>query len=75
MEKVEDSGKKKLDVLASKYINNQVALKAFLKYCKVGCGWLPYSMMDEEKDSEQVEICLKNFKKDHPIYAEHILLD
>lgn len=58
----------KLEKVAIRHISDQTALKAFLKYCKVGCGWLPYS----EVDSEQVKTCLENFKKEHPRYAEHI---
>lgn len=48
---------------------NQKALKAFLKYCKVHCGWFPYS----EENPEQVEICLENFKKDKDMlqFAEY----
>ena len=58
----------KLEKVAIGHINNQTALKAFLKYCKVRCGWFAYS----EVDPEQVETCLDNFKKDYPMYAEHI---
>lgn len=59
----------KLEKVAMNHIKDQKTLRAFLKYCKVGCGWFPYSQVD----AESVEICLKNFKKDHPEHAEYIL--
>lgn len=59
---------KKLEGVAICHIENQTALKAFLKYCKVNCGWFPYSQVDPE----DVENCLVNFKKDHPEFAEHV---
>ena len=58
----------KLEHVANRHINNQTALKAFLKYCKVNCGWFAYS----EVDPEQVETCLGNFKKDYPKHAQYI---
>lgn len=63
MEKLE-----KVEKVAIRYIDNQTVLKAFLKYCKVYCGWFPYSQVD----AKSVEICLGNFKKDHPEHAKHI---
>lgn len=58
----------KLEKVAICHIENETALKAFLKYCKVRCGWFPYS----EVDPGQVETCLENFKKDYPTYAEYV---
>ena len=58
----------KLEKVANRHIENQTALKAFLKYCKVHCGWFPYSQVD----AESVETCLDNFKRDHPEYAQFV---
>jgi hypothetical protein len=58
----------KLEKVAIDHIDNQTALDAFLKYCKVGWGCFPYS----DVDPEQVETCLGNFKKDHPEYAQYV---
>jgi hypothetical protein len=52
----------KLEKVAVDHIENQSALKAFLKYCKVHCGWFAYSQVNPE----DVETCLVNFKNDHP---------
>lgn len=60
--------KKKLEDIAMKHISNQTALKVFLKYCKNDWGEFPYSKVEEEK----VEICLENFKKDKPQYAQYV---
>jgi hypothetical protein len=59
---------KKLENEAMGHIKDQTALKAFLKYCKVRCGWFPYS----DADPEQVETCLGNFKKDYPEFAQYV---
>ena len=58
----------KLEKVAMDHIENQTALEAFLKYCKNDWGEFPYSRVD----TESVENCLKNFKKDHPEYADFI---
>ena len=58
----------KLEKVAMCHIEDQTALQAFLKFCKVHCGWFPYS----EVDSEQVKTCLNNFQKDHPEYTNRI---
>jgi hypothetical protein len=58
----------KLGKVANCHIENQTALKAFLKYCKVNCGWFPYSQVDPEDMGN----CLDNFKKDHPEYDRYI---
>ena len=57
----------KLEKVAIDHINNQTALKAFIKYCKVHCGWFAYSQVNPE----EVETCLGNFKKDHSEYAQY----
>jgi hypothetical protein len=58
----------KLEKVAIDHIDNQTALKSFLKYCKVHCGWFAYSQVN----SEDVETCLVNFKKDHPEQAKYV---
>jgi len=58
----------KMEHVANRHIENQAALKAFLKYCKVHCGWFPYSQVD----ADSVKICLSNFKKDHPEHAQYV---
>ena len=58
----------KLEKVAIDHINNQTTLKAFIKYCKVHCGWFAYSQVNPE----EVETCLENFKKDHSEYAQYI---
>ena len=58
----------KLENVANRHIMDQSTLKSFLKYCKVHCGWFPYSQVD----AQSVEICLNNFKKDHPERAQYI---
>jgi hypothetical protein len=58
----------KLEKVANCHIEDQTALKAFLKYSKVNCGWFPYSLVNPE----DVRNCLDNFKKDHPEYLRHI---
>ena len=59
---------KKLEHVANNYIENQTALKAFLKYCKVHCGWFPYSQVNPD----DVKDCLVHFREDHSEYAQFI---
>lgn len=58
----------KLEFVANRHIGDQMALKVYLKYCKVHCGWLS----DSPVDVQSVETCLDNFKKDHPEFAQYV---